>query len=208
MEALDTIHPYSDETIIVTTKDSIVPDYFYRYLDANGMSVVVADRGFPHFITTGMRCASGDTVAVLNNDILMDKDWSKKTEWLFDPTTLMVHPKMLGWYDEFYKGSQVKENIDPKEGMFFSAFIVNKRLFNELGWDLDFDYWGYDDWDFYYRARKSGYECKWTDIVQYKHKGGATISKIGREQFEQKNKELFIKKHGVDPQSINWYKIT
>lgn len=207
IEALDTIYPYSDETIVVTTKDSIMPQHFYNYLDEHGISVVVAEKGFPNFITTGMRCAVGDTVAVLNNDILFEGDWAKQLQWLFDPDTLLVHPEMLGWNDEFHTGYKVRDNIDPKEGMFFSAFLVNKRLFNELGWSLDYDYWGYDDWDFYYRARKAGYNCKWTDLVQYKHKGGATIGKIGREKFEQKNKELFIKKHGIEPKDISWYKL-
>jgi len=150
--------------------------------------------------------ANGDYVAVLNNDILFNGDFSKLVK-LFDKNTLLVHPKMIGWNDRFTEGSEIKENIDPKEGMFFSAFIVNKKLFNKVKWDMDYDYWGYDDWDFYYRARKAGYDCLWTDIVCYKHKGGATINKIGREKFQDKNRELFIKKHGIKPEEINWYEM-
>jgi GT2 family glycosyltransferase len=207
IEALDTIHPYSDETIAVTTNDSILPDYFLDYLLKHDIKLITADKGFPNFITDGMEIAQGDYVAVLNNDILMPINWSKYLLTLFEKDTLFVHPKMLGWSDEFYQGRDVKENIDPKEGMFFSAFIVNKNLFNEIGWDLDYDYWGFDDWDFYYRARKQGYSCIWTDIVQYKHKGGATIAKIGRDHFQQKNRETFIKKHGINPEDIDWYKL-
>jgi hypothetical protein len=207
MEALDTIYPYSDETIAVTTEDSILPNYFLDYLIEHDIQLLTTDKGFPSFITTGMLIANGNYVAVLNNDILMPVNWSKYLLSLFEKDTLLVHPKMLGWNDRFYKGREVKENIDPKLGMFFSAFIVNKKLFKKLGWDTDYDYWGYDDWDFYYRARKAGYSCLWTDIIQYKHKGGATISKIGREKFENKNRELFIEKHGIEPEKIEWYKI-
>ncbi len=207
IEALDTIYPYSDETIVVSTQDSMLPNYFLDYLLKYGIKLITAEKGFPNFITTGIEIAQGDYMAVLNNDILMPIGWSKYLLSLFEKDTLLVHPKMLGWNDSFYKGRDIKENIDPKSGMFFSAFIVNKEMFNKLGWDMDFDYWGYDDWDFYYRARKADYNCVWTDIVQYKHKGGATISKIGRDKYQDKNRELFIKKHGIEPELIDWYSL-
>lgn len=207
VEALDTVYPYSDETIAVTTDDSILPNYFLDYLIDHEIQLITADKGFPNFITTGMLIANGNYVAVLNNDILMPVNWSKYLLSLFEKDTLLVHPKMLGWNDEFYQGRDVKENIDPKEGMFFSAFVVNKQLFNEIGWDTDYDYWGFDDWDFYYRSRKAGYNCIWTDVIQYKHKGGATISKIGRDKFETKNRDLFIKNHGIEPEKIKWYNL-
>jgi len=206
IDALKTIVPYSADVICVVTEDSILPNYFQSYCIENKIRIITADKGFPNFITTGLKFDTHKYVAVLNNDILMQPDWDKLVG-MMDDNTLFIHPKMLGWNDEFYKGREVKENIDPKSGMFFSAFIVNKKLFNKLGWDLDYDYWGYDDWDFYYRARKAGCSCLWTDIVQYKHKGGATISKIGREKFENKNRELFIQKHGIKPEEIDWYSI-
>ena len=207
IEALDTIYKEVDETICVSTQDSILPNYFLDYLMDNDIKLIIADKGFPNFVTDGMKLAEGEYVAVLNNDILMEKGWSKKLLNLFEKNVLLVHPKMIGWNDKFEKGRDVLENINPKYGMFFSAFILNKELYEQLGWDTDYDYWGFDDWDFYYRARKAGYNCIWTDIVSYKHKGGATISKIGREQFETKNKNLFIEKHGVNPEDINWYEI-
>lgn len=207
IEALDTIYPYSDETIAIVTDDSILPNYFLDYLLEHDIKLITADKGFPNFIKTGIEIAQGNYVAVLNNDILLPPNWSKQLLGLFEKDTLMVHPKMLGWDSRFYKGREVKENLDPRSGMFFSAFIIRKDLFNKLGWDTDFDYWGYDDWDFYYRARKARYNCVWTDIAQYKHKGGATISKIGREKFENKNRDLFIKKHGIEPDNIDWYNL-
>lgn len=206
INALETIVPYSDETIVISTPDSIKPDCFTEYLKDRKIKYVIADKGFPNFITKGMEVAHGEYVAVLNNDILMQPNWNRLLNF-FEFNILMVHPKMLGWNEDFYPGREMKENIDPKEGMFFSAFVLNKKLYNQLKWDTDFDYWGYDDWDFYYRARKADYNCLWTDTVQYKHKGGATIGKIGRDKFENKNRELFIKKHGIEPQSINWYEL-
>jgi hypothetical protein len=205
IKALETIVPYSDETIVVSTPDSIKPDCFMGYLEDRKIKYFVTDKGFPNFITKGVEVAHGDYVAVLNNDILFKGDWSKPLLGLFEDDTLLVHPKMLGWDDPILTGRQIKENIDPKQGMFFSAFIVNKKLFNEVGWDMEYDYSGYDDWDFYYRALKGGYHCLWTDIVQYKHKGGATMDKVGRDQYYKKNREIFIKKHGVRPEEIDWY---
>jgi GT2 family glycosyltransferase len=205
MEALDTIYPYSDETIAITTEDSVLPDYFTNYLLDCDIQLLTANKGFPSFVDTGMSFAKGKYVAVLNNDILLPPNWSKPLLGLFEYNTLLVHPKMLGWNDPILTGREVKENIDPKQGMFFSAFILNKKLYNKVGWDMDYDYSGYDDWDFYYRARKLGYDCIWTDIVQYKHKGGATMDKIGRDQYYKKNRELFITKHGTKPEEIDWY---
>lgn len=208
MNALDTIYPYSDNTICIITTDSIVPKYFEDYCNEHKIARVITPlKGFPYFVDTGMKCAAGDYVAVLNNDILLPPNWSKKLLGLFEEDTLLVHPKMIGWNDEFTEGRDVLENIDPKEGLFFSAFILNKKLYEQIGWDIEYDYWGYDDWDFYYRARKAGFNCLWTDIVSYKHKGGATISKIGRDKFEDGNRMLFVEKHGINPQDIKWYEI-
>jgi len=207
MEALDTIYPFSDETIIIRTPDSVMPNYFEQYLDEYNIRTITAEKGFPNFVVAGMLAAKGDYVAVLNNDILMPANWSKPLLGLFNTDTLLVHPKMNSWHEEFFKGRQIKDNISPQEGMFFSAFILNKKEYSKLGWDTDYEYWGFDDWDFYYRARKKYMPCIWTDIVQYKHKGGATIGKIGREKFEEKNRDLFQKKHHVSPQIINWYSI-
>lgn len=206
MEALDTIYPYSDETIIVRTPDSVTRTYFDDYLKKHHIKTITAEKGFPNFVVAGMLASQGDYVAVLNNDILFNEDFSRLAK-LFDENTLMVHPRMIGWYDDFHMGHDIKENIDPREGMFFSAFILNKKLYQQLPWDTDYDYSGYDDWDYYYRAIKAGYECKWTSLISYKHKGGATMNKIGRDQYYKKNRELFIKKHGIDPQKVDWYGI-
>lgn len=208
IDALDTIYPYSDETIAVITPDSITPTYFLDYCIDKNITLLEAEKGFPNFVSKGMEVSHGDYVAVLNNDILMPSDWSKKLLGLFEENTIMVHPKTLKWEgEEFYKGRQVRYNIDPKEGLFFSAFILNKKLYDKVKWDTDYDYWGFDDWDFYYRSRKLGFDSIWTDTTQYKHKSGATIKKIGREQFIEKNRALFIKKHGIIPSDIEWYAI-
>lgn len=202
-DAVATIKPFVDELILV---DHASPtgsgwlkreaDIYLRYDEA---------KGFPYTAKDGIALANNDYVAVLNNDILFFTNWVEKLMQFKDYA--LIHPQMVDWGREHYSGDTVKENISPQEGMFFSAFIVNKKIYNDIGgWDTDYDFWGYDDWDFYYRLLEAGHKAVWTDVANYWHKGGATIGRIGRKQFQDKNRELFKQKHGIDPHDVDWSK--
>ena len=197
-DALETIKPYVDELIIVDHGSDIGGGYLRG--EANIYLRYDKSRGFPYTAAHGIALAKHKHVAVLNNDILFFGDWVKDLEGLEDYA--LIHPKMLDWNMPVEKGNTVRENIRPEEGMFFSAFIINKDKY--IGWDTDYNYWGYDDWDYYYRLLESGEKAVWTDKTVYWHKGGATIRKIGRDQFVKENIKIFEDKHGINPHDINW----
>ncbi len=203
-DAVATIRSYVEELILVDQASVVGQEWMSKTADIYIRNKVSG--GFPVTVKQGMAVAKGDYVAVLNNDIKFQGDWVFPLVQLLEKENVaLVHPKLLDWGKEFETGDTVIYNPSPKDGMFFSAFMLNPKIYKELGgWDTEYDFWGYDDWDYYYRLRKAKYNAIWTDRVSYWHKGGATISKIGRDQYVEKNRLTFINKHGRDPQNIDW----
>lgn len=201
--AVRTIKPYVDELILIDHASVYGQGWMKNEAD-----IYIRNKksgGFPITVKQGMGVATGDYVAVLNNDILFSGDWVTPLVKLFENGVGLVHPKMLNWKDKIKSGNVVKTTKDPQGELFFSAFMLDPIIYKEIGgWDIDYDFWGYDDWDYYYRLSREGFKTIWTDRVSYRHKGGATISRIGREKFEKKNYDLFVEKHGVKPEDIKW----
>jgi len=200
-EAVDTVKPYVKELILIDHASPFgggwmrsVADVYVRNKEALGS---------PKTVEQGIKLASTEHVAVLNNDIKFFGDWVSPL-MKYDKYAL-IHPMMLDWDQPITQGNRVLINLPPEQGMFFSAFILDRGVYDKLGgWDTDYDFWGYDDWDYYYRLLRRGYEAVWTDEVVYWHKGGATIERIGRDRYKDKNRKLFKKKHGVDPHDVIW----
>lgn len=203
-EAVSTIKPYVDELILVNQGSVVGLEWMKDTADVYISNEV--SKGFPDTVKQGMEKATGEYVAVLNNDIRFSGNWVDPLVELLKETNVgLVHPKMINWTDPFIKGDNVVYNPLPTDGMFFSAFMIDPVIYKKLGgWDVEYDFWGYDDWDYYYRLLTGNYNAIWTDKVCYRHKGGATIGKIGREQFIAKNRQLFTEKHGIDPHHIDW----
>lgn len=203
-EAVKTIRPYVDELILVDQGSLVGKEWLKDTSDIPIRNE--KSQGFPDTVVRGMEKATGDYVAILNNDIKFQGDWVTPLTKLLKVNNIgLVHPKMLDWEDSYVSGDTMRYNPSPQEGMYFSAFMIDPVIYKKLGgWDDAFTFWGYDDWDYYYRLLRHHYNAVWTDEVCYWHKGGATIGKIGRDQFIEKNREYFKKKHGINPHYIDW----
>ncbi len=202
-EAVETIRPYVDELILVDQASDVGRDWMKKTADIYIENKVSG--GFPLTVKQGMEKAHGKYVAILNNDIKFEGDWVTPLVDLFRDDVGLVHPLMLNWDDEKKIGNNVVYNLPPKLGMYFSAFFLNPKIYNKIGgWDTEYDFWGYDDWDYYYRLRKARYNAIWTNRVCYWHKGGMTIRKLGREHYYSKNREIFKNKHNRNPDDIDW----
>ena len=205
-EAISTIKPYVDELILVDQGSVVGKEWMLETSDIYLRNPV--SKGFPDTVKQGMEYATGDYVAMLNNDIKFSGNWVDPLIKLFTKDVAIVHPNCMNWGDKFYHGDRDLVNTTPLDGLFFSAFIMDPKIYKKVGgWDTDYDFWGYDDWDYYYRTRKAGYTTILTNRVGYWHKAGATINKIGRANYAEKNRELFKKKHKIDPHDVNWYRI-
>lgn len=204
-EAVSTIKPYVDELILVNQGSVVGLEWLKNTADVYIHNEVSG--GFPLTAIQGMEKATGDYVFLLNNDIKFSGDWVTPLIEIMDEETAIVHPNCIEWGGKFYHGTKDIINGTPRDGLFFSAFLLNPKIYKEIGgWSQDYDFWGYDDWDYYIRTRKAGYKTILTNRVCYWHKGGATMNKIGREKYSEKNKQIFISKYG-DPDKIDWSKI-
>lgn len=203
IRAVETIKPYVQELVLVDQASVVGQEWMRETADIYVRNNTSG--GFPLTVHQGMGVATGEYVAILNNDILFEGDWVTPLVSLFKDDVGLVHPKLVDWGEPMILGNKVVYNPSPRGELFFSAFMLDPKIYHKLGgWDIDYDFWGYDDWDYYYRLRKYGYHAIWTDRSIYQHKGGATINKIGREKYLLKNRNLFTLKHGRDPENIDW----
>jgi len=144
----------------------------------------------PHRIASGL--CKGDTLAFLNNDMKVDKNWLRKGIALLDPSVGVVcaSSKILSWngkHIDFYGGSlqylgyadQLKDVTKENGGdVLFpcgGAMFIKKDVFLEAGC-FDDDYFAiFEDVDLGWRLRVMGYRVVMApDSIVY-HKGHGTL---------------------------------
>ena len=169
-------------------------DYYIR---------VPQNKGYPWAINTMAKVASGDYLAIANNDIKVSDNWWLVAKEIFkrvkDAGT--VHYKMLG-YDQ---PTVPQKDIFPtgkERWCHGSFFVIKKSVFEELGYDEGFGLGGYDDYDFYYRMREKGYKQVYTNGAFFNHRDSSTQllrDPEERRQSDDKNREYYKSKHGEYP---------
>jgi hypothetical protein len=106
---LDSVVDQADQVIVVD--NASVGGTAARVAGQVGAQVVTANRnlGFAGGVAAGLGPATGDIVAVLNDDAVAGPDWlTSASERLADPTVGAVTPKvrLSGWYREVLLGDE------------------------------------------------------------------------------------------------------
>ncbi len=158
--------------------------------------------GFAGGVNRGVKEATGDIVALLNNDARADKNWilaaveklnadqetaaiaCKVLNW--DGTKIDFVDGSLTWYGMGYKREAekpVNEVIDYERDVLFatgSAMFIKKAIFDEVGgFDENF-FMFYEDVDLGWRLNLFGYKVKYVPTSIAYHKHHASIEKFGR----------------------------
>lgn len=168
------------------------------------------NKGFISSVNKLFNEASGEIVVLLNNDVLVDKNFLPPLIKHFTNKKIFAvncHEKGSGWgkgqwKDGFYEFVETKEDSLVHKSAWVSggSAAFNKKIWQELG-GLDplFVPFYWEDVDLSFRALKAGLEIFWEPKSLVDHQHGTTISKFYSGKFvtrvQQRNQLLFIWKN-------------
>jgi GT2 family glycosyltransferase len=180
------------------------------------------NRGFPVAANAGIKLAAGDTVVLMNNDIIVSRRWldnmlaclySADDIGIVGPMTnyasgIQHHP--LGYADltAFHEMTREANRPDPGKwkgvnrlvGM---CMVIRRQVIDRIGL-LDERYapGHYEDDDYCYRARQDGWRLMVAGDTYVHHHGSASFRKMPQTELAgllAANRQKFIDKFGADP---------
>ncbi|TBL81741.1 glycosyltransferase family 2 protein [Paenibacillus thalictri] len=181
-----------------------------------------SNRGFPAACNLGMRIASGDALMLLNNDVLVTRNWLKNLlRCLYSGNEVGI----VGPVTNFASGKQMVEipyktseqaagfsnTADPGKWLNVPrligfCFLFKRELLHRIGLlDEQFSPGHFEDDDYCYRARSQGYRLLIAADTFIYHHGSASFGKEGDDRVKQlirRNYDKFVAKWGVDPHSF------
>lgn len=154
--------------------------------------------GYAKAVNQGLRLSKNKLKAIANNDIRVSPGWQELAEGVLNnsPRTYSCHFRMIPYDQPFNPGTTIF--FEGKERWCSSSFFV-------IGANEPFMYDenflnSYDDYDYWFRVRESGWKTAYTNRAEYQHKDSTTQQLIPeRSENDKKNMEYFKKKHGEYP---------
>lgn len=164
--------------------------------------------GYPAAVNQGIKLASGELIAISNNDVRVEKNWLTIAKEIFneDEKVGSVHFRMTDYDIPMELGE--KTWITGKERWCSSSFfVIRKETIPEGGYDLSYTTGGFDDWDFWTRVRQQGWKTAYTTKSCYQHKHSSTLLALDRRDGDRaerdiKNREYFKAKFGDYPEDL------
>jgi GT2 family glycosyltransferase len=180
------------------------------------------NHGFPRSCNLGMRMASGEAILLLNNDVVVSRNWlSNQLRCLYSNSQVGI----VGPVTNYASGKQMVDTPfnSPEQAAEVAnvpdstkwlevqrlvgfCFLMKKELVQQLGYlDEQFSPGHYEDDDYCYRARLSGYRLKIAGDTFVYHKGSASFKQEGDSLINSlltQNYDKFVRKWGVDPHTF------
>ncbi|MCQ6559722.1 glycosyltransferase family 2 protein [Paenibacillus mendelii] len=175
--------------------------------------------GFPAACNMGLKLASGDTLLLLNNDVIVSRNWlqnmlnclnSRADIGIVGPLTNYASGKQQ--IDMPYTNLEEMANQlnEPDSGKWMHVdrivglcFLFKRDLMDQIGLlDERFSPGHFEDDDYCYRARGAGYKLRIAGDVFIFHHGSASFGRQEESRVKQlieSNRHKFIAKWGVDP---------
>lgn len=175
--------------------------------------------GFPAACNMGLKIASGDVLLLLNNDVMVSRNWLKNMlNCLYSRTDIGI----VGPLTNYASGRQQIEmpftNLEqmasqlnePDRGKWLQVdrivglcFLFKRELMEKIGLlDEWFSPGHYEDDDYCFRARNAGYRFMIAGDVFIFHHGSASFGQQDESKVKQlieHNRHKFIEKWGSDP---------
>jgi N-acetylglucosaminyl-diphospho-decaprenol L-rhamnosyltransferase len=213
LSALDADSTVSKEIILVDNASRDDSLEIARRHPGVRISAQPVNLGFAAGNNAGARLARGEWLAFLNNDTAPRSGWLAALRRVLerDPTAALAaaclvylqDPSIVDsagdgwtrWGGAFKRGhGQPAARFDRAAEVFGAcgaAFMIPRRVFEELeGFDEDF-FLAFEDVDLSYRARLLGYRCLYAPEAVVEHAGSATLGRLSAEAvfFGQRNLE-------------------
>lgn len=175
--------------------------------------------GFPAACNKGLKIATGDTILLLNNDVIVTRNWlqnmlnclnSETNIGIVGPLTNYASGKQqidMPYTSLEEMSSQLNEPDAKKwlqvERIVGMCFLFKRELLDRIGLlDERYSPGHFEDDDYCYRARNAGYTLRIAGDVFVFHHGSASFAKQDMSQVKHlidKNRQKFMDKWGVDP---------
>jgi len=214
-----------DEVIVIDNASSdgslqLLQDSF------SGVAIIALDRniGFPAACNRGIKQSSSDLIAILNNDIILDRNWLKSLlnqvnpTWSFwasrivfagEPSLIDSAGDGMAVVGAAYKighGDLAEHHLDRKEvfGPCGAAALYRRSMLEAVnGFDEDF-FLIYEDADLNMRARLKGFRCLYVPDAVVHHMVNKSIGTFSHSYvyYGHRNSECLFWKNM--PTSLLW----
>ena len=156
----------------------------------------------------GLKLSSGQTIGILNNDILVTNGWYRSIVWAMELHGLQLCSPYASCGNLSYDLPERSKAFTRKnlgqlwKDYDFCAAVFSRNTFEKLGFfDENFLVGGYEDTDYIYRLRKERMKYGVTGASFIHHFGSQTLGdfkKLGDKHVAH-NHDYFVKKWGIDP---------
>ncbi|RAV22082.1 glycosyltransferase family 2 protein [Paenibacillus contaminans] len=183
---------------------------------------LASNEGFPKACNIGLREARGDTLLLLNNDVIVTHNWlpnmlaclnSASSVGIVGPVSNYAsgRQKRKADYrtiDQFHLRALRHNRHNPRRWrrvrrIVGLCFLFRRDLMERIGeLDESFSPGYYEDDDYCFRARRAGYRLMLAGDVMVHHYGSVSFRKeyrLSRMRLLAANRRKFIHKWGVDP---------
>jgi GT2 family glycosyltransferase len=216
------MHTSSPYEIIVVDNGSSDGSVAYCAKERVKLVSLPINRGFPAACNLGLHISTGNALMLLNNDTILTPNWldnlqrslySSEDVGMVGPITNHASGKQQ-IQDPFTNVNDMAAKYnspDPSKWQDANRLVgicllFKREMFEKIGFmDERFTPGHYEDDDYCYRARLAGYRLLITGDCFIFHHGSASFQKIGEEEVQgllQQNRQKFMDKWGVDPQSL------
>ncbi len=218
------------EVVIVNNASTDGTGDYLQTLAANSTKYVIINNkenvGFPGAVNQGLKASSGDYLVVANNDLLFTKHWlARLLELLRSNPQYGISAPMSNFVSGVQLDKEAKyttveemysyaESQKQKEAGNFFVFprvaflcvLFKRELLTTVGGlDERFAPGNFEDDDYCLRAQMAGYTTVVAKDVFIHHYGSKSFLADGEKKYLdrlEKNKNIFVKKWGFDPNEI------
>ncbi|WP_135553102.1 glycosyltransferase family 2 protein [Paenibacillus cymbidii] len=181
-----------------------------------------SNRGFPSACNAGLRLAVGDVLLLMNNDVVVGRNWldnllralaSRADIGMVGPMTNYVSGRQFREADyesmaQFQQAAESFNRSDPQRWSETKRLVgfclaFKRELAERIGYlDERFSPGHYEDDDYCYRARRTGYRLLIAGDTIVHHHGSSSFRKLAPERIVKlidSNWRKFMDKWGIDP---------
>ncbi len=180
---------------------------------------IASNTGFPAACNRGLRIATGDTLLLLNNDVMVAKNWLKNMHaCLYSREDIGIVGPLTNYasgrqqidmpFTHLEEMANLLNQPDDRKWMEIDrivglCFLFKRELMERIGLlDERFSPGHFEDDDYCYRARTAGYRLRIAGDVFVYHHGNASFRRQEEGSLKrliENNRNKFIDKWGFDP---------